>query len=80
MLKRYSDDLVGIHLHDAIGLDDHLAPGKGEIDFENFRSFLKKDMPAVVELKPGTPYSDVADGFRFVRQLIESDHKQTELR
>jgi sugar phosphate isomerase/epimerase len=80
MLKRYSDHLVGIHLHDAIGLDDHLAPGKGEIDFENFRSFLKKDMPAVVELKPGTPYSDVADGFRFVRQLMESDHKQTELR
>jgi hypothetical protein len=37
-------------------------------------------MPAVVELKPGTPDSDVAEGFRFVRQLMESDHKQTELR
>lgn len=72
MLKRYSDHLVGIHLHDAVGLDDHLAPGKGEIDFEDFRSFLEKDMPAVVELKPGTPDSEVADGFRFVRQLMES--------
>jgi len=80
MLRRYSDHLVGIHLHDAVGLDDHLAPGKGEIDFEDFRSFLEKDMPAVVELKPGTPDSDLADGFRFVRQLMESDHKQTELR
>ena len=79
MLKRYSDHLVGIHLHDAIGLDDHLAPGKGEIDFENFRPFLKNDIPAVVELKPETPDSDVADGFRFVRQLMESDHKQANL-
>ena len=80
MLRRYSDHLVGIHLHDALGLNDHLAPGKGEIDFEDFRSFLEKDMPAVVELKPGTPDSDVADGFRFVRQLMESDNKQTEVR
>jgi len=73
MLRRYSDHLVGIHLHDAVGLDDHLAPGKGEIDFEDFRSFLKKDMPAVVELKPGTPDSEVSDGLRFVRQLIPGD-------
>lgn len=80
MLRRYSDHLVGIHLHDAVGLDDHLAPGKGEIDFEDIRPFLEKDMPAVVELKPGTPDSEVADGFRFVRQLMESDHKQTEVR
>ena len=80
MLRRYSDHLVGIHLHDGVGLDDHLAPGKGEIDFEDIRPFLEKDMPVVVELKPGTPDSDVADGFRFVRQLMESDHKQTELR
>jgi sugar phosphate isomerase/epimerase len=74
MLRRYSDHLVGIHLHDAVGLDDHLAPGKGEIDFEDFRPFLKKDMPVVVELRPGTPDLDLADGFRFVRQLMESEH------
>ena len=80
MLRRYSDHLVGIHLHDAVGLDGHLAPGKGEIDFEDIRPFLEKDMPAVVELKPGTPDSEVADGFRFVRQLMESDNKQTEVR
>lgn len=72
MLKRYTDHLVGIHLHDAVGLDDHLAPGKGEIDFEAFRPFLEKDMPAVVELKPGTPDSEVSEGLRFVRQLMES--------
>lgn len=72
MLKRYADCLVGIHLHDAIGLEDHFAPGKGEIDFEAVRPLLTKDMPAVVELKPGTREADVSAGLRFVRQLVET--------
>jgi len=71
MLERYADQLVGIHIHDAVGLDDHLAPGKGEIDFEPLRPFLARDVPAVVELKPGTPDSEVSEGLRFVRQLID---------
>ncbi|MBW2480728.1 MAG: sugar phosphate isomerase/epimerase [Deltaproteobacteria bacterium] len=72
MLKRYADCLVGIHLHDAIGLEDHFAPGKGEIDFEAVRPLLTEDMPAVVELKPGTREADVSAGLRFVRQLVET--------
>ena len=72
MLKRYADKLVGIHLHDAIGLEDHLPPGKGEIDFEALGSFLEKDIPAVIELKPGTPDSHVSAGYSFVRQIVES--------
>lgn len=72
MLKRYADYLVGIHLHDAIGLDDHIAPGKGEIDFAALRPLLTRDMPKVVELKPGTPDADLSAGLRFVRQLTES--------
>ena len=72
MLKRYDDHLTGLHLHDAIGLDDHLPPGKGEIDFDSLRHYLETDIPAVLELKPGTPDSDVAEGFSFVRQIVES--------
>ena len=71
MLKRYAEYLVGIHLHDAIGLDDHIAPGKGEIDFAVLRPLLTRDMPKVVELKPGTPDADLSAGLRFVRQLTE---------
>ena len=29
LLQSYSDQLIGIHLHDAVGLDDHLPPGRG---------------------------------------------------
>ncbi len=27
LLQNYADQLIGIHLHDAIGLDDHIPPG-----------------------------------------------------
>ena len=71
MLKRYADYLVGIHLHDAIGLDDHIEPGKGEIDFEAVRPLLTDDMPVVLELKPGTRDTDVTAGLYFIQQLLD---------
>ncbi len=76
LLERYSTQLVGIHLHDAIGLDDHLVPGKGEIDFEAFRKIFTRDIPLVMELKPGTSDSDVSEGLRFLGDLSESFRKR----
>ena len=77
LLKRYSDHLVGIHLHDAVGLDDHRAPGKGEIDFEALRPFLEKDIPLVMELRSGTPDTEITEGLRFMLHLMEPVQEQT---
>lgn len=33
LLRSYAPLSIGIHIHDAIGMDDHRAPGTGEIDF-----------------------------------------------
>ncbi len=54
LLKRYGSHLVGCHLHDARGLDDHLAPGSGEIDFAALSPLLPTGTLRVIELKPGT--------------------------
>lgn len=70
LLKTYSDKLIGVHLHDAIGLDDHLAPGTGKIDFKSIKPFLKNDTLLVVELKPGTPDSAVSQGVQFIRDNV----------
>jgi sugar phosphate isomerase/epimerase len=70
LLKTYSDKLIGVHLHDAVGLDDHLAPGTGKIDFKSLKSFLKNDTLLVVELKPGTPDSEVSQGIQFIRDNV----------
>lgn len=32
-LDQFADRIVGVHLHDVKGIDDHLAPGCGDVDF-----------------------------------------------
>jgi sugar phosphate isomerase/epimerase len=70
LLRSYSDQLIGIHLHDAVGLDDHIPPGSGEIDFKALKPFLKTDTIKVIELKPGIPESKVNKGIRFIRDRL----------
>ncbi|NIS61353.1 MAG: TIM barrel protein [Proteobacteria bacterium] len=41
LLRSYGPLSVGIHIHDAIGHDDHWAPGSGEIDFVRLTDGLK---------------------------------------
>jgi sugar phosphate isomerase/epimerase len=69
LLDKFSVRLIGIHLHDAIGLEDHLAPGKGEIEFGRLKTYIKSDTVLVMELKPGTPDREVAEGIRYLNSL-----------
>lgn len=70
LLNAYSDKLIGVHLHDAIGIKDHLAPGTGKIDFESLKSYLKPDTIKVLELKPQVADFEVARGIRFIRETM----------
>jgi sugar phosphate isomerase/epimerase len=69
LLDKFSHRLIGIHLHDAIGLEDHLAPGKGEIEFNRLKPYIKSDTVLVMELKPGTPEREVVEGVEFLNHL-----------
>jgi sugar phosphate isomerase/epimerase len=72
LLRKYADRLIGIHLHDAVGLDDHLPPGAGEIDFRFVKSCLKSDTIKVIELKPGISHPEALKGIRYVRDGLLS--------
>jgi|YNPNPStandDraft_1061719.scaffolds.fasta_scaffold00448_27 sugar phosphate isomerase/epimerase len=52
LLSTYRRDMIGIHLHDAKGLEDHLAPGQGEIDFRALAPFLSEVEIKVLEVHP----------------------------
>lgn len=70
LLQNYANLLIGVHLHDAVGLDDHLPPGTGEIDFTALKPFLKAKTLKVMEIKPGIPASAVLKGIRFIRKKL----------
>ncbi|MBT8368182.1 MAG: sugar phosphate isomerase/epimerase [Deltaproteobacteria bacterium] len=70
LLQNYADRLIGVHLHDAIGLDDHIPPGAGEIDFTALKPFLKAETLKVMEIKPGIPTIEVSKGIRFIRETL----------
>jgi len=69
LLTRFKDSLVGIHLHDARGLDDHLAPGAGEIDFAALKPLIPEGVLRVLELKPRTAPDRLAAGLQHLMGL-----------
>ena len=72
LLNRYNGQLVGMHLHDARGLDDHLPPGTGEIDFHKIAAWVREDTVKVIELTAGTPDSEVAAGINHLKKSFEN--------
>lgn len=66
------DHLMGVHLHDAQGLDDHLPPGSGEIDFASLKDLVRDDTPLVMELRPGTTNEAVQNGLNHLRRIFAS--------
>ncbi len=61
-LKRYSDQMVGIHLHDIKGYDDHLVPGTGDIDFELIAKYVKEDTIKILEVHSKVSEEEIRQG------------------
>ena len=68
LLEAYSDEIIGIHIHDVTGLEDHLAPGQGEIAYQEIKTFLRSSMIKILELNASrVKREDLSEGIRFVR-------------
>ena len=70
LLETYSQHLIGVHIHDAKDLDDHLVPGTGTIDFKPLKNILKKNLLNILELKPGTSASGIFQAIGFAQQEL----------
>ena len=68
LLEAYSEMMIGIHLHDVKGIDDHLAPGQGEMDYEEIRPFLKSSHIKILEVHSKVDREDLIDGIRIIKK------------
>lgn len=70
LLEAYGDRLVGVHLHDVTaGINDHFAPGQGELNFEQIKPFLKPSHIKILEVHPKVDRDGLREGIRFVTSL-----------
>ena len=68
LLEAYSEEIIGIHLHDVRGLKDHLAPGQGEIDYQEIKPFLKPSTIKILELNAyRVQREDLSEGIRLIQ-------------
>lgn len=68
-LERLAPWLVGLHLHDAAGLRDHLAPGAGEIDFAKMLPYVASDAIRVCEVGSFNDEGQVGAGLRHLESI-----------
>ena len=69
LLAAYGSRLLGIHLHDVEGLEDHLPPGRGEMDYEEIRPYLNPSHIKILEIKSRVSREDLMAGIRKIEDL-----------
>ena len=69
-LERYREKLIGIHLHDIEGLDDHKVPLTGGFNFEKIVPYIAPDIIKVLEISVKTTEEELHRGINYIRSLF----------
>ncbi len=68
-MEAYADRMIGIHLHDFSGTQDHKAPLMGNLDFKQLVPFLKKEHIKVVESFHPATEAEMMRGLNYLRHI-----------
>lgn len=77
-LTTYSKSLLGCHLHDAMGAEDHRPPGTGDMDWEALCPLLLPARHKVLEVAPGPEPEELAQGAEMLKQRFTEAAAQEE--
>lgn len=66
-LQQLGNRLVGFHLHDCLGLRDHLIPGRGRVDFAMVVSYLRTNTVPACEFDFHEEVADIREGLEYLR-------------
>jgi sugar phosphate isomerase/epimerase len=67
-LRRFAGHMLGVHLHDVIGIKDHLAAGKGVVDWEMIASYLPANVLLTHEVHSSNSPKEVMGGARWLHE------------
>ena len=65
-LRRFADRMIGVHLHDVVGMTDHLAAGLGQVDWDMVARYLPDDALRTCELQRANSPQEVAAGLKWL--------------
>jgi len=69
-LKAYAQEMAGIHLHNVAGCLDHQPLNKGELDFLEFKPYLKKETLKVIEAHQPATAVDIEESRRLLEGIF----------
>lgn len=61
-LDRFSQRIMGVHLHDVRGILDHQSPGRGEVDFGRIAACLPPYALRTLEIDKAVPFEEMQFG------------------
>jgi len=70
-LKRYGGRLLGVHLHNVEGADDHKAVtiSRGSVDFSLLKPYLKEDTLKVIEVHYPAAAEQIIESRKFLEHM-----------
>lgn len=66
-LTRFGSRIIGVHIHDVNGLEDHQAPGMGKVDFRMIARFLPENCIKTLEIGPQASLEQIAAGLEVLK-------------
>jgi len=67
LLEAYSGEMIGVHLHDVRGVEDHLSPGQGEMNYGEILPFLKSASIKILEIHSKVAKEDLLKGLQLMK-------------
>lgn len=65
-LEQHGTRIKGVHLHDVVMLEDHAAPGKGDIDYDSFASLIPAEAQRTLEVRGYNSIESVREGLHLL--------------
>jgi len=65
-LKRFSERMIGVHLHDVRGINDHQPPGMGDMNFAEIAPYIPVQAQRTLEIGPKISLEQISAGLEIL--------------